>query len=185
MAALDPWAYAAKTRKEHAEQVALFMWANMARLFGPIIANSPLAYNLKGWARQQHDNWKDTPGAQPMPELKWLHAVHNQGHGDAIRGANAKAEGVKAGVGDVFLPHPRYPGLIASRLISAPPYAVPETAEAYCGLYMELKKKDAGRPSAIQLEFQADMRAAGYKAEIIHGWELARDAILAYCGRSI
>jgi hypothetical protein len=184
--ALDPWHYAAKTRSERAEQTALFMWANMARLFGPNIANDPHSYTVAGFAKTQFEG-KGGLGyirySEPLHELKWLHAVHNQGHGDAIRGAQAKAEGVKAGVADIFLPVPRYTGLIASRLIGQPPYAVTETAEAFCGLYIELKKKDSGKPHAEQLEFQADMRLAGYKCEIIHGWELARDEILRYLGK--
>lgn len=183
MAGLNPWDYAAKTRKEHAEQVALFMWANMAMRFGRYTADFPAAYTQAGWAMDYSKRAIATGNDYLLPELKWLHAVHNQGHGDAIRGAQAKAEGVKAGVADIFLPVPRYPGLIASRLIGQPPYAVPETAEAFCGLYIELKKKDSGKAHAEQLEFQADMRAAGYKCEIIHGWELARDEILRYLGK--
>ena len=172
MAGLNPWDYAAKTRKEHAEQVALFMWANMARLFGPNIANDPHSYSVAGFAKKQFEGKGGLGYIQysaPLVELKWLHAVHNQGHGDAIRGAQAKAEGVKAGVADIFLPMP------VSKLI------VEEVR--YAGLYIELKKKDSGKAHAEQLDFQADMRAAGYKCEIIHGWELARDEILRYLGK--
>ena len=177
MAGLNPWDYAAKTRKEHAEQVALFMWAGMAQKFGPNIANDPHSYTVPGFALKQFEG-KGGLGyirySDPLPELKWLHAVHNQGHGDAIRGAQAKAEGVKAGVADIFLPVPTVQPCCVYR---------PELT-GYCGLYIELKKKDSGKPHAEQLDFQTDMRAAGYKCEIIHGWELARDEILRYLGRS-
>lgn len=170
MVGLNPWDYAAKTRKEHAEQVALFMWANMAMRFGLTAANMPEAYTVKGEAiKQLHYN------SDAIAELKWLHAVHNQGHGDAIRGAQAKAEGVKAGVADIFLP--------VRKLFSHPEDPEGRTVVQACGLYIELKKKDSGKPHAEQLEFQADMRAAGYKCEIIHGWELARDEILRYLGK--
>lgn len=178
--ALDPWAYAAKTKNEHAEQVALFMWANMARNFGPIIAADPHSYNIAGFAKKQADH----PGqlgykvySEPLPQLKWLHAIPNQGHGDAVRGGRSKAEGVKAGVADVFLPVPQtnwdYQGGL----------------EIYHGFYIELKRQDSlgkpkGRPSEVQLEFQTDMRAAGYRHEVIYGWELARNAILSYLGRA-
>jgi hypothetical protein len=169
MANLDPWSYAAKTRKEHAEQVALFMWANMARNFGFEAAADAAAYTLPGYAMKRYGGsvvgGVFQPGPVAVPALKWLHAVHNQGHGDAIRGAQAKAEGVKAGVFDIFLPHPIEP--LSSGC-------------SYAGFYIELKRKDAGKPSAEQLAYQLDMRAAGYKAEIIHGWELARDAIVGY-----
>jgi hypothetical protein len=49
---------------------------------------------------------------------------------------------------------------------------------------LESEGKKAGAPSELQLQFQTDMRAAGYQAEIIFGWELARDAILRYLDRS-
>lgn len=175
---LTPWDYAAKTRTEHAEQVALFMWANMARLVGPEIANDPLAYTIPGYAKTLFDRSQEAhdisgKNARPMPELKWLHAIHNQGvdagKAGAIRGARAKAEGVVAGVADVSLPVPK---------------SSVSFDRVFNGFYIELKRKDGGKPSAEQLEFQTDMRAAGYKAEIIHGWELARDAILEYLGRT-
>lgn len=182
MAGLNPWDYAAKTRKEHAEQVALFMWANMARIRGIEAAADPLSYTKAGYADRfqlpvfgsRYDEKLGRSVAVPVfpvvPELKWLHAVHNQGHGDAIRGAQAKAEGVKAGVADIFLPVPTGFGW------DSMPFQ-------FHGLYIELKKKDSGKPHAEQLDFQADMRAAGYKCEIIHGWELARDEILRYLGK--
>lgn len=172
MAGLDPWSYASKSKSEHAEQVALFMWANMAMRYGPIIAADPLSYNKAGFAKTQFEG-KGELGfkryAATIPQLKWLHAIHNQGHGDAVRGGKAKAEGVKAGVADIFLPVAK---------------AAEYFSKVYHGLYMELKRKEAGTPSDIQLEFQTDMRAAGYQCEIIHGWELARDCILSYLGVS-
>jgi len=180
MANLDPWGYAAKTRTEHAEQVALFMWANMARLCGVEAANDPLSYNVRGYASKyqlpvfgsRYDDRLgqsvEVPVYPALHQLKWLHAIHNQGHGDAVRGGQAKAEGVRAGVADVFLPVPAPQDGWSNKI--------------YSGLYLELKKKEGGKPSPLQLEFQADMREAGYKAEIVHGWELARDEILRYLG---
>ncbi len=168
--AIDPWTYAAKTRKEHAEQVALFMWCNMAMRFGLAAANDSLSYSKAGHAQSYI---QPANGHKPIPQLKWLHAVHNQGHGDAIRGAQAKAEGVKAGVADIFLPVP-----IKSEVVEP----IRAKFTAYSGLYIELKRKDSGKPHLEQLDFQADMRAAGYKCELCHGWEAARDEILNYLG---
>ena len=54
-------------------------------------------------------------------------AIHNQGHGDAIHGLKAQAEGVKSGVPDLCLPVRRaafFNGAFAGHL----------------GLYIELKK---------------------------------------------
>lgn len=73
MAAIDPATYAAKGT-EHAQQVALFMWA----------------------ALEVHS------GA--MPELALLFAIPNGGERNKIVAARMKAEGVKTGVPDVMLP---------------------------------------------------------------------------------
>lgn len=174
MANLDPWSYAAKTGSEHAEQAALFMWANMAFMFGPVIANDPNSYCISGFAKTQYENAGKIGYkvySAPLLQLKWLHAIHNQGHDNKVRGAIAKAEGLRAGVSDIFLPVPKI---------------IPNWAQApligKCGLYIELKRKDGGTASTEQKQFQTDMRAAGYECEIIHGWELARDCILRYLG---
>jgi hypothetical protein len=187
----DPWSYAAKTRNEFAEQSALFMWANMAARFGPVIADDPNSYIVAGFAKTQFENAGKIGYkvySAPIPELEFLHAIHNQGTGDAIRGARAKAEGVKAGAPDMSLPVPRYPGLLASRLISSPPYSVPQTSEAYAGLYIELKrlKSDrgaAGKASDVQTKWHNFLACQGYKVVLCEGWEAARAAILAYLGR--
>jgi hypothetical protein len=103
----DPWSYAAKTRNEHAEQVALLMWANMAARFGPVIADDSHSYTVAGFAKTQFENAGKLGYkiySAPIPELEFLFAIHNQGSGDAIRGARAKAEGVKAGVPDLMFP---------------------------------------------------------------------------------
>jgi len=53
------------------------------------------------------------------PELKWFHAIPNGGFRDKITAGKLKAEGVKSGVSDMFLP---------------------VKCDAYSGLYIELKK---------------------------------------------
>lgn len=170
---LDPWSYAAKTRSEHAEQVALFMWSNMAMHYGPNIANDPHSYNVKDFALKQFEG-KGGLGyirySAPISQLKWLHAISNHG-----AGFGRAAEGVKAGVADLFLP--------VSRIKPWSDYE----EEFYHGLYIELKRQDsegkkAGTVSDKQLEFQTDMRQAGYAHEICYGWETARDVILKYLG---
>jgi hypothetical protein len=166
MPGIDPWTYAEKSGKEHAHQAALFMWANMARMFGLLAANDIECYRQAGYAKHhytQHGKGEVNQFGDCVPQLKWLHAIHNQGHGDAIRGAKAKAEGVRAGVADLFLPVPM------PRL----PHSI------YCGLYLELKV-GLNTPSAIQLEFMEDMRQAGYAADWAKGWLEARQKILAY-----
>lgn len=171
MANLDPWSYASKTRSEHAEQVALFMWANMAKLYGPVIAADPNSYNILGFAKNQFENAGKLGYkiySAPLPQLTWLHAISNHG-----AGFGRKAEGVKKGVPDLFLPVP----------------LGDEHGHFFSGLYIELKRLDSegkaqGKPSPEQLEFQQYARGAGYAHEIIFGWELARDCILSYLGVS-
>ena len=182
MANLDPWSYASKTRSEHAEQVALFMWANMARNFGPNIANDPNSYNVLNFAKTQFEGAGQLGHkiyTAPLPQLKWLHAISNHG-----AGFGRKAEGVKTGVADMFLPVPtkfNSNHINGIRGMSGDWYA--------SGLYIELKRQGtetqaAGKPSPEQVEFQTDMRNDGYAHEIIYGWELARDCILRYLGCS-
>lgn len=171
---VDPWSYAAKTRNEYAEQAALFMWANMAQHFGVIVANDPLSYTKKDHAK----NLYDTPWMAnvPLVGLKWLHSINNNaGKGDAIRGAMAKAQGVKAFIPDIFLPVP---------IINTDAHG---WAGWYPGYYIELKRLASergakGKANEGQLACHADLRAAGYKVDVFEGWELARDGLLSYLG---
>ena len=63
------------------------------------------------------------------PELALLHAIPNGGKRNPREAANLKAQGVKAGVPDICLPVPR--GGCAS-------------------LYIELKRRQGGRPTQAQ-----------------------------------
>lgn len=164
---LDPWSYADKSGTEHAAQTALFMWANMAERFGLTAADCPGSYTKQGVAKGTLSNRLAMGSDDRLPQLRWLHAIHNQGHGDAIRGGKARAEGVKAGVADLFLPVAMF--TVGDGSVRLPQY----------GFYLELK---VGRntPSEIQLEFMADMRAAGYAADWATGWLEARQKILNY-----
>lgn len=175
--ALDPWSYAEKTRNEFAEQVALFMWANMTANFGPNIASDPHSYNVAGFAKTQFDG-KGGLGfirySEPLPVLKRMFAIKNAGHGDAIRGAMSKAEGVKPGVPDIMLP-------VQARISVYNAY--------YCGLFVELKRLKsqrgaAGSTSQVQDDWREYLTQAGYAVEVCHGWEAARDAILRYLGKA-
>lgn len=162
-----PWQYA-ETGNEFSHQVALFMWANMARVYGPDLANDPNTYTMAGYANSACKRDKS------IPELQWLHAIKNAGHGDAIRGARSAAEGVKAGVPDIFLPVPR------------PMYQVlPQDTctEFFHGMYVEMKRPKRGVVADIQTKWHVYLRDAGYCVETCYGWQAARDAILRYLGR--
>lgn len=160
---LDPWTYVEISKSEHAHQVALFMWANMAANFGLKASLDLSSYKREGvalaWLNQCDDK---------VDCLRWLHAIKNAGHGDVVRGARSKAEGVKAGVPDIFLPCSRY-----------------YQRGQFHGLYVELKRLKSARGAAgvtskVQNEWHQYLTGAGYQVEVCYGWIEARDAILRY-----
>ena len=122
----------AKSGTEHGHQCALFAWAALS--------------------------------VGIYPELKWMFAIPNGGsRGDTERsaiivGGKMKAEGVKPGVHDIFLPAAR---------------------KGCHGLFIEMKKP-TGKPSPIQIEFKHDMQDAGYGSCICYTWEQAREVIILY-----
>jgi hypothetical protein len=101
-----------------------------------------------------------------------LFAIHNQGHGDVIRGGRAKAEGVKAGVPDMMLPIVRRTG-VGDNNIYRP------------GLFIELKRpksegKAKGVESGIQSAFAVKLSEQGYKCVVAFGWLEVAKAIREY-----
>lgn len=99
------------------------------------------------------------------PELKWLHAIPNGGSrevGSATGQVTGrlKAEGVKSGVCDLYLPVAR---------------------GGYFGLYIEMKKKRGGATSDSQDDFGMFVLEQGFLAVVCHGWEQARDVLAQYC----
>lgn len=131
---IDPAQYANRSGTEHAAQVALFMWAS------------------------------EPEQVAKYPELAWMFAIPNGGLRDKITAANLKAEGVKDGVSDVFLPVVR---------------------GSWSGLFIEMKRPNgaqgrAGKSTPKQREFVDEMRSRGYGAMVATGFEEARDAIIGY-----
>lgn len=88
-----------------------------------------------------------------------LFAIPNGGLRNRITGAKMKAEGVRAGVPDLFL-------------------AVP--AMGYNGLFIELKQEHAGRTSSAQDAMLSRLEAQGYRTAVCHGWHNAAFTIKAY-----
>lgn len=153
----------AKPGHEHSHQRALFAWSNVAYRHGLWFANHNEAYEDKEWIDEF------SLSCEGIPQLKWLHAIHNQGHGDAVRGAKAKAEGVKPGVADLFLP-----------VTKLQEYGI--NSLNYAGLYIELKKLSGSTISSEQKDFREHCEIAGYRHEFCYGWKSARDVIIAYLG---
>lgn len=86
-----------------------------------------------------------------FPELKWLHHIPNGGKRNKAEAARFKAQGVKAGVSDLFLP---------------------AAHGGYFGLYIEMKY-GKNRLTDAQAEFLRDMSKAGYSAHVAYGAQAA------------
>lgn len=97
--------------------------------------------------------------ARAIPELELLHHIPNGGQRNARTAARLKAEGVKPGIPDIFLPVAR--GM-------------------WHGLYIELKRQRGGKLSDVQSEWIDRLRAEGYYAVRCNGAEEARKVILEY-----
>lgn len=93
--------------------------------------------------------------------LNMLYAVPNGGKRDIATAKKLKAEGVKAGVPDVFLPVAR---------------------QGYHGFYIEMKVgKNKATPE--QSVWLAALEAEGYLTAVAYTWHAAARALVAYLGR--
>lgn len=149
----------AKSGTEHGHQAALFAWCAVARIHGFDVADA--------WAAGGKLPAPNPDAPPKVPALEWFHAIHNQGHGDKIRGANAKAEGVRKGIADTFLPYP-----VAN----------------WHGLYIEMKKPTEkpksdtakGGVSDEQSKFGAHCNSVGYGWIVCYSWREAADTLRRY-----
>ena len=138
---------------EHGHQRALFAWAAIAHRCGFEFADA--------WARDQ-----PTGGIahKPVDALRWLHAIPSGGsRGDtprsrAIVGGRMKAEGVRKGIADIFLPVP---------------------TNYHAGLYIEMKK-EGGRITPEQKAFGSYCKRVGYGWVVCYSWREAADIITTY-----
>lgn len=92
------------------------------------------------------------------PELALLFAIPNGGHRTKRAAGKVKAEGVKRGVPDYFLPVPR---------------------GGFHGLFVELKTTK-GRPTREQRQWLTDLQAQGYRAVVCRRWEPAFNTLIDY-----
>ena len=100
------------------------------------------------------------------PQLKWLFAIPNGFFASSGQKSKMKAEGLRGGVPDVWLP-------------------VPIISKLYYGLIIEMKREVYktrlnGGCTDDQLKWLAYLNESGYKAVVAYGWEEARDEILRY-----
>lgn len=100
-----------------------------------------------------------TLNRQKYPQLENMFAVPNGGWRHPATAAILKAEGVKAGVPDIFLAWP---------------------SQGYCGLFIEMKRKVGGKVSDAQKEWSERLSAAGYLVRTCKGFEEAKNTITEY-----
>jgi hypothetical protein len=96
-----------------------------------------------------------------LPELRLLFAIPNGGARHPVVAVKLKAEGVRRGVPDIFLPIPR---------------------NGSHGLFLELKNGTKGRVSSEQREWLADLDTQGYATAVARDWTAAARLILVYLG---
>ena len=154
----------AASNTEHAHQRAFFAWLNMARMRGFDFANH--------WANTGR---LDYPTTHELPALALAHAIPNGGARDKITAGKLKAEGVKPGVPDVFIP-------VAARAWSG---AVDDDPFMCHGLYIELKRPDRrnharGGRTDEQVSFMAQVERGGYAVAVAYSWKDAANAVVDY-----
>lgn len=102
--------------------------------------------------------WAVTHKMYQLPEVA-LFAIPNGGARHIAVANKLKAEGVRAGVPDLFLAAPR---------------------GQHAGLFIELKKTKGGAVSAAQKETIRQLQTLGYACKVCKGWEQARVALDTY-----
>lgn len=93
-----------------------------------------------------------------VPELALLYAIPNGGARHPAVAAKLKAEGVKAGVPDMFLPVPR---------------------RNYHGMFVEMKY-GSNRPTPLQREWGRRLVSEGYIVATCHSWQEAARLLVWY-----
>ena len=107
--------------------------------------------NLMQWWALAHQKFG-------IPE-QLLFAIPNGGQRNIIVASKLKAEGVRAGVPDLFLAFPK---------------------KDAAGLFIEMKKPKGGRVSGKQKTMLAQLADYGYATAICHGWIEAKATIEHY-----
>lgn len=133
----------------------------------PDLAGPPLPKPRRGQAPTEHEEqsavirWAAaTTGVRP--ELRLLFAIPNGGMRDKRTAAMLAAEGVRAGVPDLFLPVAR---------------------QGAFGLWLELKRADrSNHPTPEQCAWVSALRAEGYRAVVCYGAAEAIAALTDYLG---
>ena len=105
--------------------------------------------------------WCDWKANQGHEALGWIFHIPNGGKRDVEVGAILKAQGVRPGVPDLFLPYPNRQG--------------------FHGLFIEMKVRP-NTTSLAQAEYLRWLNSVGYLALLANGWDEARGIIERYLG---
>lgn len=106
--------------------------------------------------------WAENMAVLKWPELRLMYHVPNGGSRNSIEAVNLKAQGVKPGVPDVFLPVAR---------------------KGFHGLYIEMKRRRGGILSKYQKEYIEALKEQGYRVEVCKGFHAAADVIEDYMSK--
>lgn len=90
---------------------------------------------------------------------KYLFAIPNGGHRHKLTAVKLKAQGVKAGIPDLFLAYP---------------------AKNKCGLFVEMKRRKNSVVSDNQKLWIQRLSTVGYEVHVCYGWEKALEVINKY-----
>jgi len=93
------------------------------------------------------------------PELELMYHIPNGGKRGKAEAARFKAQGVKAGIPDIFLPAPR---------------------GGYCGMYIEMKRQEGGKVSDVQQEKILQLTDQDYYVVVCKGFDEAKAEIERY-----
>ena len=107
--------------------------------------------------------------SKQIPELAYLFAVPNGARTSMSVAKKLKAEGLKAGVPDIFLPVPKVD------------FWETKDGNDYHGLWIEMKAAK-GKLSADQKRWITFLESQGYKCCVCYSWLQAKDVILTYLG---
>lgn len=176
----------AKSGSESANQRAFFAYCAVAHLHGWETADE--------WAQtgsMPYKSLQQTMRTKPVEALEWIHAIPNGGaYGDdgktrAIRGAGMKAEGLRNGVADVFLPW-----IVPAKVEHHASDFIQPHLGFFGGLYIEFKKPSLkpkkegskGGMSEEQIKFKEYCEKVGYAFKTCYTWQEAVYTLKAYLG---
>lgn len=114
------------------------------------------------------------------PALAYMFAIPNGGLRDIRTASTLKAEGVKSGVPDIFLPWPLWSYGLPSM---NNPTGKHMMYRAGCFIEMKLEKyrnRKNGGCSEEQVEFIKWAASVGYYCKVCYSWIEAKDCLIAY-----